>query len=291
MAGGIDITTGAGAALADGVAIATVNVVTGAQERVRQQSATSITRANTPAGPYRSPIQNKAATYSLLVPINPAVGELGSGDFNLYVFDAVKVANYRQGLSLTKAPLQTGLNISYHAIKRQAEIVLEIGMSDAMDAYHAGMWTGAKSKSISTFQKLQDLMSNRVLMTLSTRQNIYTNVMLVDIISPETNETITGLKATLVFEQLFLVGISTKTALSARPNATDETQLAQVQPVDPSNSLAQQHTMIGANPLTNIGQIGLNGVLQGGQASSGVVQLIDGDGNIIPTTPDGPLGP
>lgn len=286
MAGGIDISIGAGEALASGVAVATVNIISSAQLLAQQQGDAAVANGNATI-PYRDPVQNKAATYSLLVPPSSAL----SDDAQLYVFDAVKVANHALRLNLTKAPLQTGYNIAYHAVRQQPLITLEIAMSDAIAAFAHNMWVGNNSKSISAFQTLEALMNNRQLIILSTRQNQYVNCMLIAIDSPETNETFLGLKATLTFEQVFLVGLTSTTTQSARPNATDDTQLAQVPPAVPSPNTLSQSTVTGPalDPTSSVGSIGPNGFPNGGQFSSLPLVIYDENGqDITYSLPSGP---
>ena len=266
-----------------------MNVVTGANQRVTQQNDVASATANSSGkdNPYRDPIQNKKATYSIVVPPSSALTD----DGQFYVFDAVKVANHSLRLNLTKAPLQSGYNIAYHAVRQQPLITLEIAMSDAMAAFASNMWVGNKSKSISAFQTLESLINNRVMLILATRQNIYNNCMLIAVDSPETNETYAGMKATLTFEQVFIVGVSTTTVQSARPNATDNTQLAQVPPTNPSATVLSQSTVTGpgVNDLTSTGIAGPNNIPQGGQFSSLPLVIYSENGqDITYTLPAGP---
>lgn len=269
MAGGIDISTDAAASLAGGAALAIVSVSTGQASNL--SGALADAGIAVPGlGAYRPYTQNKPATYSIVIP--PFADESGTAaplgtvpvDANgvgslstskqlttsqskMYVFDAVFVASHNRRLRKTKDPLQSGYNITYHAVLEEAVLVLEIGMSDAMTAYASGMWVGNQSKSVSAFQTLETLQTNRVLMTISTRQKTYTNMMLIGIESPETNKTFAGMRATLTFEQTFLVSVASQT-VSARPNATDSTQQASVQPDTVPPTIVQQNKI----PVTQL---------------------------------------
>lgn len=265
MAGGIDISQGAAASLASGAALAVVSVSTGQANNLSGVLADAGI-AVPGLGAYRPYTQNKPATYSIVIP--PFADETGSAaplgtvpvDSNgvgnlstsrqlktsqskMYVFDAVFVANHNRRLRKTKDPLQSGYNITYHAVLEEPVLVLEIGMSDAMTAYASGMWLGNQSKSVSAYQTLEDLQTNRLLMTISTRQKTYTNMMLIGIESPETNKTFAGMRATLTFEQTFLVTVASQT-ISARPNATDSTQQASVQPDTVPATITQQNKVV-----------------------------------------------
>ncbi len=266
MPGGIDISQNAAAMLAKASVAASAIVEVGVL-------AVNYNQIPIPTiiGPYRSPVQNKAAVYGITV-TTPGVSSLNSGlgnagaDFALasynssatstmYVFDAVLQVSHDQSLRLTKHPLQYGYNISDHAVLQEAHVVLEIGMSDAMAAFAAGMWEGNASKSVSAFQTLIGFMQNRQLLTLSTRQKTYSNMMITNVTSPETNKTFRSLKARVTFEQVFLVNLATQT-MSARPNATDATQLATVQPTNVPATVIQQNQVSGIDPTTNYGAAG-----------------------------------
>lgn len=271
MPGGIDISQNAAAMLAKASVAASAIVEVGVL-------AVNYNQIPIPTiiGPYRSPVQNKAAVYGITV----TTSGVSSSSFNpnlavdpafiaannatafttpatstMYVFDAVLQVSHDQSLRLTKHPLQYGYNISDHAVLQEAHVVLEIGMSDAMAAFASGMWEGNASKSVSAFQTLIGFMQNRQLLTLSTRQKTYSNMMITNVTSPETNKTFRSLKARVTFEQVFLVNLATQT-MSARPNATDATQLATVQPTNVPATVIQQNQVSGIDPTTNYGAAG-----------------------------------
>lgn len=273
--GGINFSLGVAAALAESAAIAVVSVTTGSQSGL-----SSIGTVPT-LGPYRDKQQNKPAVYSILVPANafapasgtvvPANGTLTTSVTapTLYVFDAVLVANHNKSYTPTRKPLQSGYNTSDHIIKNQPQLTLEIGMSDAMAAFSPGMWIGNPSKSISAWQLISKIADNRVLFTLATRQETYTNMAIINIASPETNKTVNGLRMTVTFEQMLLATVTTITQ-SARPNATDETQLSTLQPTDVPTTVLQQNQVVPSTlPVGNSNSvINANGVYDGGAFSS-----------------------
>lgn len=254
--GGIIITPGTGLMLADLANIAVVKIIT------RQDNNNNINSAGQP-GLYRPPQWNNVkATYVIttqpqsnsfvsnngvasskannVTADNPngftlSVGN-NSSTAQTFVFDAVLKARQSRKLELTKYPVQTGYNNSYNAILRAAIVSLEVGMSDAMDMYAAGMWTGSTSKSVSAFQQMLQFQEQRMLLTISTRLNTWPNMMLIDIDAPEDNTTFSGAKFTLTFEQQFFATIAIQT-VSARPQISNSTALAQIQGQPVSSSL------------------------------------------------------
>lgn len=291
MAGGAEISTTVGATLAESAALAIVSVSTGSSGGLNSVGITIPT-----FGPYRDKQQNKPATYSISVPASSNTTPLGAVTTvnangvaqmaspsatapTLYVFDAVMIATHSKSYTPTRKPLQSGYNTSDHIIKNQPQITLEIGMSDAMAAFAPGQWIGNPSKSISAWQVLSKIADNRVLVTLATRQETYTNMVIVSINSPETNKTVKSLKATVTFEQMLLASVTTITQ-SARPNATDETQLATLQTQDVAATTIQQNSVptglavpLAALPANQVscGQLGPYGIPVGGAFSSNCV--------------------
>jgi hypothetical protein len=234
--GGIAITQGVAASLGALASVAITTAVTN-NNGFTAQKATGI---------YRPPIwANKKATYSIVVPKsstqdalvgvpisnldsdgNPIIG-INAVGITMYVFDAVKVVDHRRSLEPTRYPVQTGYNQSYNAILKPNLITLEVGMSDAMDAYESGMWTGNISKSVSAWQEMKSLQANRAFLTLNTRLESYENMLLVDVSAKEDNSTIASAKMLLTFEQIFVAQVSVQT-ISARPNAIGNTSLGNI---------------------------------------------------------------
>lgn len=176
-------------------------------------------------------------------------GTIGSGQTvndsstitQVYVFDAVYRVTHSRRLRMTEHPVQSGASISDHAFIMPAKISLEIGMSDAMDAFTAGVFTTNSSKSVSAYQILVALQTGRQPLTLSTRLDTYTNLLIESIDAPDDKDTRYGLKATVVLSQIF-TGTVTTQALSDRPQTSDETSIGAKQPLPISSSDLQRFT-------------------------------------------------
>lgn len=165
------------------------------------------------------------------------------------VFDAVLSASHEKGLNLTRHPVQTGFNISDGAVLQQSRLTLEVSMSDAMQAYETGMWSGNPSKSVSAFQQMQALMANRYFLTISTRLITYENMVLIRIRSIENSKTFRGAAMVLEFEEVFLVTTADQTN-SARAQTTGSTNLNNVQTLPVDDNTEQQFGV--DNPDNNI---------------------------------------
>jgi hypothetical protein len=203
----------------------------------------------------------------------------------VYVFDAVIRTEHQQRIEKTQDPIQTGANISDHAFIMPARVVLEIGMSDAMDSYTPGQWSPNRnilqnslqalqaiaglgsqgvSKSVNAYQTMLKVAKARGVpgpLTVTTRLNTYTNMLLTDISAPDTAETKFGLRATLVFEELF-TGTVTSQQVSARTDLTGATNLGTKQALPVPSTITQQNVttqpttvpaagVISSNPISN----------------------------------------
>jgi hypothetical protein len=159
-----------------------------------------------------------------------AASTSNSTSSTLYVFDAVYRVLHSRRLRMTEHPVQSGASISDHAFLMPAKVSLEIGMSDAMDAYAPDVFTTNASKSVSAYEILVALQQGRQPLTLSTRLDTYTNMLIESIDAPDTKETRYGLKATVMLSQIF-TGTVTSIPVSARPQTTDSTSIGAKQPL------------------------------------------------------------
>jgi hypothetical protein len=152
-----------------------------------------------------------------------------------------------------------------------SRVVMYIGMSDAMAAYASGANNanttsatpdtvtpfsgGSTSKSVNAYQTMITLQAARSPLTVTTRLRTYTN-MLIALISPrEDFKTIAGLKMRIEFEQIITATTSTSVtgsasiaslnAVSARPDATQQTGLGQVNSGALSAVTSNQFSVLG----------------------------------------------
>jgi hypothetical protein len=168
----------------------------------------------------------------------------------MFVFDGLRQADHEQACIPTQHPLQTGYNISDHAVLQPARITIEVFMSDAIAAYSTGMWSGNPSKSVAAWQQLITLMQNRALITLNTRYQTYTNMLLVNVRGTDNQKNYFGGSFTLTFQQLIISTVS-QTYNSARSQTTGTTGLGTVQTQQPAANLLSQFTESSTNNLIN----------------------------------------
>lgn len=202
----------------------------------------------TSSGPWRPPEWNGPALTALTVPATEG------SEASVYVFDAVFRAEHTRELRRTEHPIQSSAgsalaSITDHAILLPARVVLDIGMSDAMDSYLPGQWNDKVSKSVSAFQTLVALQAARTLLTLTTRLDTYPNMVIESILPCDTEKTRHGLRATVVLSQVFLadataarstISYGEPGAVSDRPQSTQATPSGVVQGQPTTNAVSDQ---------------------------------------------------
>jgi hypothetical protein len=158
-----------------------------------------------------------------------------------YVFDAVFKVIHRRVLRKTSHPVLTGPNISDHAYIEPTRVSLEIGMSDAMAAYKADMWTGGFTKSLSAWQKIKEFQTKKLIITLVTRLDTYPNMMVIEAEAPDDNVSRHGLRATVILEELLSATVKVFPPISARDQVSDSTSVGIVQATAPNDAQVDQH--------------------------------------------------
>lgn len=175
-----------------------------------------------------------------------------------YVFDAVISSGHEQELRTTDHPVQTGASISDHAYVMPSRLILDIGMSDVMDAYFSpSTWVGASSKSVSAYQTMLQLSFARIPLTVTTRLRTYTNMLLRALRAEDTYRTTAGLRARVEFYEIFMATILL-VPNSARNQDTGDTNLGSVTTQPPTSAQESQNGIAGltgvpAVPSTALG--------------------------------------
>lgn len=165
-----------------------------------------------------------------------------------YFFDAIIRMEHTSSLRITEHPVQTGANISDHAYLLPAHLVLEIGMSDAMDTFIKGQFSDNPSKSVSTLQTLKRLQARRTTLTVTTRLNTYKNMLIEQIVAPDDFKTSTSLKCSVIMKEIITADVSV-VSVSASPNVTGSTNKGPVQ----ATTLTPQQTTVARQILQGAG--------------------------------------
>lgn len=188
----------------------------------------------------------------------------------LYAFDAEFTIEHEQHLTKTEHPVQTGASISDHAFINPARLIIDIGMSDVMDAYYnPSTWQGSTSKSVSAYQTMLALQFSRIPLQITTRLRTYSNMIITNLTPRDTVKTIGALKMTIEFGQIFIANISVVTT-SARPQDTNNTDLGIVNPTPPTTAQESQNNVSG---LQGVPAVPSNAI-GGGNWTSGNVDTL-----------------
>ena len=168
-------------------------------------SITCTLPANTPSS--ANPNQNTTAT---------------PGQPTTYFFDATLRVEHVQEAVGTKHPVQVGPAIVDHIYLMPARVTLEVAMSDAMQSFQSGQYSGGTSRSVVAYQTFKQIQAARVPIALNTRLTGYANMWLVDVRGVEDSATSRGFRGTLRFEQIISAQVASAT-VSSRPATTDTT--------------------------------------------------------------------
>lgn len=138
----------------------------------------------------------------------------------IYVFDTTIRAEHHQPSVVTLNPVQSGAAISDHAYVLPARLTVEIAMSNSMQAYTVGQWANGPSKAVAAYQTLVALQAALNPVSVATRLNTYTYMMITDILAEDDKETLNGLKAVVTFTQIITATISVTSATGTAPAST-----------------------------------------------------------------------
>lgn len=190
----------------------------------------------------------------------PSAPPLTQQQTTTYVFDAIIRAEHHLESEITRNPVQISGVVSDHAYNLPSVVEVEIKMSDAMQSFTSGQFSGGASRSVDAFHALRDLKQNHTPVGLATRMNQYDTMLIQSIRVIEDKESRHGAKMLVRFQELLLAPVElTNSALvgaaktvSARPQTTDSTVkgLIGTQPIP--QALTNQHNISGIVGLPKI---------------------------------------
>lgn len=156
-----------------------------------------------------------------------------------FYFDAIIRLEHNESRRITEHPVQTGANISDHSFQLPARLVLEIGMSDVMASYKDGQFGSDSSypkRSVQAYHKFQEWQQFGLPLSVYTRLNDYSNMVIENISAPDDVKTKYGLKAMVSFKEIITQQIKTvKTSAIKHANVTTPEAIKQTQ--DPGTLL------------------------------------------------------
>jgi hypothetical protein len=146
---------------------------------------------------------------------------LPQGESTTYYFDATLRVDHVQEAIGTEHPVQVGSAVIDHVYLRPARVTLEVAISDALQSYENGQYSG-NSRSVAAYQKFKEIQAARVPITLATRLDSYENMWLEFVRGTETRETFGAFRGVLSFKQIISATVAEQD-VSSRPNTTNST--------------------------------------------------------------------
>lgn len=156
-----------------------------------------------------------------------------------YFFDAFIRVDHTSKLKVTEHPIESGSVVADHAYLEPKELIIEIGMSDAMQSLVPGQFSGGWSRSVTAYQMLLDLQATRTPLFIYTRLGPYNNMLITSISAPDDKNTRFGLKCSVTLREI-LVSVTDRVKVSAIPQLTDYNQSGQVLPQTVNESILYQ---------------------------------------------------
>lgn len=216
-------------------------------------SPASAPQAGTPA-PWRPPQWANGSPALTMTATDPV-----TLNTTAYVFDSVMKIEHISPVVLTQNPVLTGANVNDHAYVLPAQVIVEIGMSDAMQSFSPTLWIDGPSRSVNAYQTLVAIRSALQPVQLSTRLNDYDNMLIANIRAEDDASTTYGLRAIITFEQVIfatlessssgLVGSSGTNPVSTVPQTTQSTVVGQVLPQSIPSAIQSQNSILNASSL------------------------------------------
>ena len=165
---------------------------------------------------------------------------------NGYFFDAVLKTDHSSNLKITDHPVEQGAAVTDHAYPEARTLTMEIGMSDVCASYINGQFAQKSSRSVSAYEVLKQLQKSIEPLKVVTRLEVYENMLIETVTSPDDYATMYGLRATIGLREIIVVTTNTvalPNRTSAQPQKTGATNKGTVQPAqvkEPSRSLLKQ---------------------------------------------------
>ena len=219
---------------------------------------------------WRPPQWSSSSAYVITTPITK------DGGGNVYVLTPLRVG-HELALRRTEHPVQSGAAITDHAYVLPTKVVMEVGVSDAMDTFRSGMWGGSSSStSVNAFAALQELARKRVVVKLQTRLRSYNNMLVESVAAEETSRTIAAGRFHVVFSEIFVASTQVITA-TTRLDANPASGKGVVTPSQPTLQTLLNYMLSAYYPAEVTSPGAVSGVKGAGTASSVPVQTIQQD--------------
>ena len=195
----------------------------------------------------------------------------GATQTTAYIFDTAIHIEHDQDGVVTNNPVQTGTSVNDHFYLLPMRVVAEIGMSDSMQSYTLGQWSGGPSRSVNAYQTLLTIQSNKQVVSIATRLatnglSPYAQMVILNIRAEEDKDTQFSGRFWVTFQQIILANVAlvsntttNDTTNTTRPQATCSTEAGQQLTQNVPSNVQQQNNIANASPAMTQNVPDING--------------------------------
>lgn len=153
-----------------------------------------------------------------------------------YFFDGFLKVNHSVELEITSNPVETGASVVDHAYVKPATLSMEVMMSDVHESLVPGQFLNRWSRSVSAWELLRKLQSDRIPLSVLTRLWQYDNMLIKKISAEDDASTYSALKATVELQEIPVARVK-KVKISAAPQSTVSTEMGKLEAFNTDKSI------------------------------------------------------
>ena len=151
-----------------------------------------------------------------------------------YFFDGYLDVSINSELEITSHPVETGASIADHAYLKPQEITMTVLMSDVHESLVPGQFTGGWSRSVTAYNVLKKIQSDRITVSVLTRLGLFKNMILKSVIADDTDIELFGLRARVTLVELPVARVRT-VEISEADQTTIQTEMGNIASTYPNN--------------------------------------------------------
>lgn len=152
-----------------------------------------------------------------------------------YFFDGYLDVSINSELEITSHPVETGASIADHAYLKPQEITMTVLMSDVHESLVPGQFTGGWSRSVTAYNVLKKIQSDRITVSVLTRLGLFKNMILKSVIADDTDIELFGLRARVTLVELPVARVRT-VEISGADQTTIQTEMGNIASTYPNNT-------------------------------------------------------
>lgn len=152
-----------------------------------------------------------------------------------YFFDGYLDVSINSELEITSHPVETGASIADHAYLKPQEITMTVLMSDVHESLVPGQFTGGWSRSVTAYNVLKKIQSDRITVSVLTRLGLFKNMILKSVIADDTDIELFGLRARVTLVELPVARVRT-VEISEADQTTIRTEMGNIASTYPNDT-------------------------------------------------------